>query len=97
MRRRIEYRKHRDAGVSKAMEKALEVNHSWPGFKGVGSTSVYEWNKDGGTEDRVGKGGRKVVAEAAFDVAVLSKLIVTKIDPQTCDVLVTANVGNVFI
>jgi hypothetical protein len=76
---------------------ALNVIHTWRGFKGVSASSLREWCKPGGCEDRTGQGvGRKTVAGPDFDVAVLSKLIVTKIDPETSTMSVKANVASSY-
>jgi hypothetical protein len=92
-----ELERQKRLGVSQPMVEALKVIHTWRGFHEVSVSSMGRWSSPGGTIDNRGKNvGRKVVADAAFDVAVLSKLIVTKIDPKTGDVSVTANVASSF-
>ena len=92
-----ELERQKGLGVSEAMVEALQVIHTWRGFHEVSAASLFRWSKPGGTEDHRGEGvGRKVVADAAFDVAVLSKLIVTKIDPATGYLSVIANAASSF-
>jgi hypothetical protein len=79
------------------IEDTLTVIHTWRGFKGVSESSLRSWCKKGGCEDRTGQNvGRKTVAGPDFDVAVLSKLIVTKIDPETGTMSVKANVATTY-